>query len=577
MARANDEVEALLREYADLIRITGGDAFKARAYEKAARAIGGHHEDVSRLDDKELRKIPDVGKSVAAKVAEYLRTGTVPALEELRARIPAGVREMTAIPTLGPKRAMMLYRELHIASVRELADAIHQERLRGLPGFGARTEENILHGIGLLRSSGGRVRLDVAMEVAEEVVAELSALPGCERCTYAGSLRRMRETVGDVDVLVAAERSGPFMEAFVRMPVTAEVVVRGAKKTSIRTAKGLQVDLRVVPPDAWGAALQYFTGSKAHNIRVRELAVHHGLKLSEYGLFDTATGERIVSRTEEEVYARLGLPWIPPTLREDRGEIQEGLAGELPEPLALDAVRGDLHTHTDLTDGLAGLEEMVAAAAARGYAYYAVTDHAPNLYMQRMTDAKILAQREQVRRLDRTHQGMRVLHGTELNIGPDGDVDWPDGFLAGFDLCVASVHSHFNQDRDALTRRLVRAAENPYVDIIGHPTTRLLGRRPGVDADLDEVFAACARTGTALEVNAQPDRLDLGDELILRARRHGVRFAVDSDAHSTVHLDFMRYGVGTAQRGRLTEDDVVNAWPLTRLRRFLREGRRTHP
>ncbi|MEU1620126.1 DNA polymerase/3'-5' exonuclease PolX [Streptomyces sp. NPDC005722] len=577
MARVNDEVEALLREYADLIQITGGDAFKARAYEKAARAIGGHHEDVARLGDKELRKIPNVGKSVAEKVTEYLRTGTVPAVEELRARIPAGVREMTAIPTLGPKRAMMLYEELHIASVQELADAIHAERLRDLPGFGARTEENILHGIALLRSSGGRVPLDVATQVAEEVVAELAALPGCERCTYAGSLRRMRETVGDVDVLLSAERSARFMDAFTRMPATAEVVVRGAKKTSIRTAKGLQVDLRVVPPDAWGAALQYFTGSKAHNIRTREMAVHHGLKLSEYGLFDAATGELVVSRTEEEVYARLGLPWIPPTLREDRGEIQAGLAGELPEPLAPGDVRGDLHTHTDLTDGLAGLEEMVAAAAARGYAYYAVTDHAPDLYMQRMTEAKVLAQREQVRRLDRAHRGMRVLHGTELNIGPDGGLDWPDGFLAGFDLCVASIHSHFNQDRATLTRRLVRAAENPYVNIIGHPTTRLLGRRPGIDADLDEVFAACARTGTALEVNAQPDRLDLGDELILRARRHGVRFAVDSDAHSTVHLDFMRYGVGTAQRGWLTADDVVNAWPLTRLRRFLRKRGRTHP
>ncbi|WP_431952547.1 DNA polymerase/3'-5' exonuclease PolX [Actinacidiphila sp. bgisy167] len=577
MARANEEVEALLREYADLIQITGGDAYKARAYEKAARAVGGHPEDVSRLDEKELRKIPNVGKSVAEKVTEYLRTGTVPAVEELRARIPAGVRELTAVPTLGPKRAMMLYRELHIASVRELADAIHQGRLRGLPGFGARTEENLLHGIGLMQSSGGRVPLNVAMQVAEEVVAELSALAGCERCAYAGSLRRIRETVGDVDVLVAAERSGPFMEAFTRMPATAEVIVRGAKKTSIRTTKGLQVDLRVVPPDSWGAALQYFTGSKAHNIRIREMAVHRGLKLSEYGLFDTGSGDRLVSRTEEEVYARLGLPWIPPTLREDRGEIQAGLAGELPEPLELRAVRGDLHTHTDLTDGLAGLEEMVAAAAARGYAYCAVTDHAPNLYMQRMTEGKILAQREQARRLDRAYRGMRVLHGTELNIDPDGGVDWPDEFLAGFDLCVASIHSHFHQDPAALTRRLVRAAENPYVNIIGHPTTRLLGRRPGVDADFDEVFAACARTGTALEVNAQPDRLDLGDEMILRARRHGVRFAVDSDAHSTVHLGFMRYGVGTAQRGWLTEDDVVNAWPLTRLRHFLRKGGRTHP
>ncbi|MFJ4986632.1 DNA polymerase/3'-5' exonuclease PolX [Streptomyces sp. NPDC088732] len=577
MARANDEVEALLHEYADLIRITGGDAFKARAYEKAARAIGGHHQDVSRLDGKALREIPGVGRSVAEKVAEYLGTGAVSAVEELRARIPPGVREMTAIPSLGPRRAMTLYKELHIASVRELAVAIEQERLRDLPGFGPRTEENILHGIGLMQSSGGRVPLNVATEVAEEVVAALSEVTGCRRCAFAGSLRRMRETIGDVDVLVAAARSAPFMEAFTRLPYAAETVVRGEKKTSIRTTKGLQVDLRVVPPDSWGAALQYFTGSKAHNIRTRELAVHHKLKLSEYGLFDAGTGELIVSRTEEEVYARLGLPWIPPTLREDRGEIQEGLAGGLPEPVDIRDVRGDLHTHTDLTDGLAGLEEMVEAAAARGYTYYAVTDHAPDLAMQRMTDEKILAQRERVRALDRAHRGMRVLHGTELNIGPDGGLDWPDDFLAGFDLCVASIHSHFRQSREALTRRLVRAAENPHVNIIGHPTTRLLGRRPAVDADFDEVFAACARTGTALEVNAQPDRLDLGDELILRARRHGVRFAVDSDAHSTLHLDFMRYGVGTAQRGRLTKDDVINTWPLTRLRRFLRKEGGTHP
>ncbi|MFJ4848508.1 DNA polymerase/3'-5' exonuclease PolX [Streptomyces sp. NPDC088733] len=577
MARANDEVEALLHEYADLIRITGGDAFKARAYEKAARAIGGHHQDVSRLDGKALREIPGVGRSVAEKVAEYLGTGAVSAVEELRARIPPGVREMTAIPSLGPRRTMTLYKELHIASVRELAVAIEQERPRDLPGFGPRTEENILHGIGLMQSSGGRVPLNVATEVAEEVVAALSEVTGCRRCAFAGSLRRMRETIGDVDVLVAAARSAPFMEAFTRLPYAAETVVRGEKKTSIRTTKGLQVDLRVVPPDSWGAALQYFTGSKAHNIRTRELAVHHKLKLSEYGLFDAGTGELIVSRTEEEVYARLGLPWIPPTLREDRGEIQEGLAGGLPEPVDIRDVRGDLHTHTDLTDGLAGLEEMVEAAAARGYTYYAVTDHAPDLAMQRMTDEKILAQRERVRALDRAHRGMRVLHGTELNIGPDGGLDWPDDFLAGFDLCVASIHSHFRQSREALTRRLVRAAENPHVNIIGHPTTRLLGRRPAVDADFDEVFAACARTGTALEVNAQPDRLDLGDELILRARRHGVRFAVDSDAHSTLHLDFMRYGVGTAQRGRLTKDDVINTWPLTRLRRFLRKEGGTHP
>ncbi|MFI9807016.1 DNA polymerase/3'-5' exonuclease PolX [Streptomyces sp. NPDC052301] len=574
MARPNDEVEALLREYADLIAITGGDAFKARAYEKAARAIGGYPADISRLDEDGLREIPNVGRSIADKVSEYLRTGKLAVVEERRAKIPAGVRELITIPTLGPKKALRLYEELHISSVSELASAVEADALADLKGFGERTQENIRHGIELLQRSGGRVPLPLALDTAEEIVGELSRVTGCARCAYAGSLRRMRETIGDLDVLVAARRSEPFMTALCELPATAEVIAQGAKKTSVRTAKGLQVDLRVLPPRSWGAGLQYFTGSKAHNIRTRTIAVHQGLKLSEYGLFDSESGESVASRTEEEVYARLGLPWIPPTLREDRGEIEAALRGELPEVVTERDIRGDLHTHTDLTDGLAPLEEMVEAAAGRGYAYYAVTDHAPNLYMQRMTDEKILAQRERLRELDGTRRRMRLLHGTELNIGPDGEVDWPDEFLAGFDLCVASLHSHFDQGRAAMTRRLVRACENPYIHVIGHPTTRLIGRRPGVDADWDEVFAACARTGTALEVNAQPDRLDLCDEDILRAVEHGVKFAVNTDAHSVPHLAQMRYGVGTAQRGRLTRDDVINTWPLTRLRRFLRKAGR---
>ncbi|GHG53291.1 DNA polymerase/3'-5' exonuclease PolX [Streptomyces griseocarneus] len=575
MARANEEVEALLQEYADLIAITGGDAYKARAYEKAARAIGGHPGDVSGLDEKGLRDIPNVGRSIADKVLEFLRTGHVTALEETRADIPAGVRELITIPTLGPKKAMTLYDELGIASVEELLDAIHEERLRGLKGFGEKTEANIVHGIALMqKAGGGRILLSSAMDVADQVVAALSAVPGCEGCAYAGSLRRMRETIGDVDVLVAAERSAPFMEAFTALPHTAEVIAHGEKKTSVRTTKGLQVDLRVLPPDSWGAGLLYFTGSKAHNIRVREIAVRQKLKLSEYGLFHVKSGKKIVSETEEEVYARLGLPWIAPTLREDRGEIAAGLRDELPDLVEESDIRGDLHTHTDLTDGIAPLEDMVAAAAQRGYAYYAITDHAPNLYMQRMTDEKILAQREKVRSLDGKHRKMRLLHGTELNIGPEGDLDWPDDFLAGFDLCVASVHSHFNQSREELTRRLVRACENPHVAIIGHPTTRQIGKRPGIDADFDAVFEACGRTGTALEINSHPQRLDLCDEDILRAKRYGVKFAVNTDAHSVTHLPYMRYGVGTAQRGWLTKDDIINTWPLQKLRRFLRPGGR---
>ncbi|MFF7973051.1 DNA polymerase/3'-5' exonuclease PolX [Streptomyces sp. NPDC007905] len=574
MTRPNEEVEALLQEYADLITITGGDAFKARAYEKAARAIGGHPADISRLDIDGLREIPNVGRSIAEKVIEYLRTGKVTAVEERRAGIPAGVRELITIPTLGPKKALRLYEDLHISSVNELAAAIEADALADLKGFGEKTQENILHGIRLMQQAGDRIPVHLALDTAEQIVAELSGIAGCKRCAYAGSLRRMRETIGDIDVLVAANRSAPFMDALASLPSTAEVIAHGEKKTSIRTAKGVQVDLRVLPPASWGAGLQYFTGSKGHNIRTRTIAVHQGLKLSEYGLFDTESGRSLASRTEEEVYARLGLPWIPPALREDRGEIEAALRGELPEVVTERDIRGDLHTHTDLTDGLAPLETMVEEAAARGYAYYAVTDHAPHLYMQRMTDEKILAQRERLRELDGTRHRMRLLHGTELNIGPDGEVDWPDDFLAGFDLCVASLHSHFDQDRKAMTRRLVRACENPYIHVIGHPTTRLIGKRPGVDADWDEVFAACARTGTALEINAQPDRLDLRDEDILRARRHGVRFAVNTDAHSVLHLGHLRYGVGTAQRGWLTKDDVINTWPLTRLRRFLRKGGR---
>ncbi|MEU8841042.1 DNA polymerase/3'-5' exonuclease PolX [Streptomyces roseus] len=573
MARANEKVEALLREYADLIAIGGGDAFKARAYEKAARAIGGHPADVAGLDVKGLREIPNVGKSIAEKVVEYLSTGRVPDIEARRAAVPAGVRALTAIPGLGPRKAFVLYDELGVSSVEQLEDAIREERLRDLKGFGEQTEQNILHGISVLRNADGRILLGAAMDIAEQIVAEMERIPGCVRCTYAGSLRRMRETIGDVDILVAAGKSAPFMTALTELPLVADVIAHGAKKTSVRTTAGLQVDLRVLPPASWGAGLQYFTGSKAHNIRTRALAVRQGLKLSEYGLFDAESGKSLASETEEEVYGRLGLPWIAPTLREDRGEVAAGLKGELPALVEESDIRGDLHTHTDLTDGLAPLEDMVAAAAARGYAYYAVTDHAPDLAMQRMTREKILAQREQLRALESTVRGMRLLHGTELNIGPEGGLDWPDEFLAGFDLCVASVHSHFGQSRAEMTRRFIRACENPNVAVIGHPTTRRIGRRPGVDADFDAVFEACARTGTALEINAHPERLDLGDEDILRAKRYGVKFAVNSDAHATTHLPYLRYGVGTAQRGWLTKDDLINTWPWTRLHRFLEAKR----
>jgi len=576
MPRANDEVAELLREYADLLQITGGDAFRARNYEKAAKSVAGFSGDVSQLDEAGLQKISGVGKSIATKIAAYQQTGTISQLDELRAKIPEGVRAMTRIPALGPKRAFQLYTDLGIRSVDELEGAIEQGRLRDLKGFGARSEEKISRGIEILRGLDKRAPLNVARELADRIVALIGAVPGCERCEFAGSLRRFRETVGDIDILAAAADSAPLMAAFVSMPEVTSVVASGETKTSVRISTehvghqgDIQVDLRVIPVQSWGAAMQYFTGSQAHNVATREIAVRKKLKLSEYGLFEVETGNLLASATEEEVYERLGMDWVPPPMREDNGEVQAAGRHQLPKLVQLTDIKGDLHSHTNLTDGVGTLEEMVAAARSRGYAYFAVTDHAPNLFMQRMTLEKMLEQREHVRRLEAGLDGMRLLHGTELNIGPDGTVDWPEDILAGFDICVASVHSHFDQPRDEMTRRFIRACENPQVHVIGHPTARRLGKRGGVDVDFAELFRVCAETGTALEVNSQPQRLDLPSDHIKGARDAGVKFAIDTDSHTVGSLDLLRYGVGTAQRGWLTADDVINAWPLDRLTEFL--------
>ena len=573
MPRANDAVEAVLLEYADLLAILSEDRFKPRSYEKAARAVGGYHADVATLEPAEILKIPNVGKSIAEKIQEFLRDGTFESLDSLRAKVPPGVRDIIAVPGVGPKKAMILYQDLGIANLDGLRAAVENGRLADLKGFGARTESNIRRGLERLQQHTGRALASVAMDVAEYFIERITSNAPVERIDYAGSLRRMVETIGDVDLLVASDDPVPVMDAFTGVGVVERVLAKGEARSSVITRTGLQVDLRVVPAEAWGAAMIYFTGSKAHNIRIREMAVRKGLKLNEYGLFDAKSGELIVAQTEEEVYERLGLAWIPPTMREDRGEVEAALDGSLPDVLTRKQLRGDLHTHTNLTDGLASLEQMLETASAMKYAYYGVTDHAPNLFMQRMTDEKMLAQREQLRKLQSKYPKMTLLHGTELNIDPEGNVDWGPEFLDTFDVRVASVHSMFGQSKDEMTKRIVRAMENPYVNVIGHPTTRKINQRQPVEFDLDEVFAAAARTGTALEVNAYPDRLDLNDEHILWAKRYGVKFAVDTDSHATTHLDHMRYGVAMAQRGWLTKDDVINGWPLAKLRTFLRKGR----
>jgi DNA polymerase (family 10) len=574
MARSNDSAAQMLQEFAELLAISGGEAFKVRAYEKAARSVAGYPGEIADLDEKGLNAIPGVGAHLARKIIEFRDSGSVHELDELRARIPAGLRTLLVVPGLGPRRARQVYDELGITSVGDLLDALHDQRLRGLRGWGERSEAALAQAIRDAQAGGRRIHLDVALDLAEQMLAELAELPSVQRAASAGSLRRMRETVGDIDLLVTSNRADDVMQAFCASRRVARVLAHGPTKASVLTTKGVQVDLRVVEPAVWGAALLYFTGSKPHNIQVRTLALRAGLKLSEYGLFDAESGEQIAAATEEEVYDRLGLPWIPPTLREDRGEIQAALDGRLPQLVQDRDIRGDLHVHTNLTDGVASMEQMVAAARARGYAYCAITDHAPQLYMERMTTEKMLAQRRQLRDLEPT-AGIGLLHGTELNIAPDGSLDWDDEFLAGFDVVVASVHSLLRQSREEMTARLVRAISNPNVDIIGHPTTRLIGHRPPIDVDVDEIFAAAARTGTALEVNSFPDRLDLDDELVYRAKRAGVQFAICTDAHAVPHLGYLRLGVATAQRGWAETTDVINTYPLPKLRRFLADGKPT--
>jgi DNA polymerase (family X) len=573
MARANDEAAAALDELAELMAIAGGDQFRIRAYEKAARAVAEYPLDVGELDEHDLTAIPGVGSHIAAKIRERLSEGTIGELEDLRATVPAGLRTLLDIPGLGPKRARQVYEEVGIASLSELLDALHHERLRDLRGWGPKSEENLRKAIAETQRSGGRMQLGAAFDIADELVDRLRELACVRRAAYAGSLRRMCETVGDVDLLVASSRPQAVMDGFRHLDLVAEVRAEGSTKAVALTTKGVHVDLRVVDPAVWGAALLYFTGSKAHNIHLRRIARRNGLKLSEYGLSNMEDDTVLVSATEKDVYATLGMSFIPPTLQEDRGEIEAAIAGTLPRLVDVRDIRGDLHTHTTLTDGLATLEEMVAAAQKKGYRYLAVTDHAPLLYMDRMTEEKMLAQRASLHALEDA-SGMALLHGSELNIQRDGSLDWDDETLAGFDVLVASVHSHFTMPAKDMTERLVRAVQHPAVNIIGHPTARSIGRRPPVRFDPLTVFRAAAQSNTAMEINSFPDRLDLNDELVRLALDEGVVFSVATDSHSTRHLDNIRYGVATAQRGWVPPDRVINTWPLGKLRRFLAKGRR---
>lgn len=577
MTWINEDLAQQFREIATLLKLAGEDPFRIRAYERSADAIKATTRDLSTVSPAELGRIKGIGASTASKITEYLGTGTIGLLEELRGRVPPGMVELTHIPGLGPKTAKLLFERLGVSSLGALRDAIEAGQLRDLPGLGTKTEANLRAALERMGAKDvDRVPAADALSIAHALCAHLRALPQVVQVSYAGSLRRMRETIGDIDLLAASAEPGPVMEALRTSDLVREVIAAGEKKTSVVTIRGIQADLRVVEPEAWGAALVYFTGSKAHNVRIRERAVRQGLTLNEYGLFEKGSGERVASRTEEDVYAALALSWVPAPMREDTGEVQAAAAGTLPRVVQVEDLHGDLHGHSDWSgDGKASLEDMVTAAAAHGYAYWAVTDHAEGLPMNGLSREQVLARREAIKVLQDQCPRMRILDGAELNIGIDGALDYDLDFLLAFDFCVASVHTLMNRPAREQTERIIRAIQHPAVHVIGHPTGRKIGRRPGYDIDLDAIVQAAVEYGVALEVNASPWRLDLGGDLIRRAIEAGAVLAISSDAHSVGDLANMPYGVATAQRGWATPDHILNCRDLDGLLAFVEVKRAT--
>jgi DNA polymerase (family 10) len=572
---ANADVARAFYELADVLELGNAPAFRVRAFRTAARAVEGLNEPcVVRLRDGTLTDVPGIGEGCERRIAELLATGHLAELDELERSMPPGLCELLRVEGMGPKSAALVWQELGVRTVDELEAAARAGRLRELPRFSEQREQKVLRAIGSWRRASARFRVSQVYPYAEALLASLARLPSVERAAACGSIRRRRDTIGDIDLL-AAVRGGAAHEvgqAFASLPVVREVVARGETKVTVVLRPGIHADLRIVEPRSWGAALHYFTGSKEHNIAVRTLAQRRGLKLNEYGIFDER-GRRLGGEREEEVFAAVGLPFIPPELRENRGEIEAAAAGALPALIQLDDLRGDLHAHTRVTDGRSSLEAMANAARALGREYLAVTDHSQALAMARGLDPARLAEHgRNIEALDRALDGRpRLLRGIEVDILPDGTLDLPLEVLRGLDWVVASVHSKLDLPRAEQTRRVVRALESGVVDCLGHPTGRQIGTREPSPIDLDEVLAAAARAGAAVELNASPERLDLNDLQVRLAKQAGVPVVISTDAHSTGQLEQLRYGVDVARRGWLERADVANAQPLERLRaRFAR-------
>ncbi len=571
----NQEIAAVFEEISNLMKILQDDpkwTFKAAAYDRAKRSIESYPErleDIARSPDRKLTDIPGIGEDLAGKIRELVETGKCQYHHEQLKKIPRSLLDLLQLQTVGPQKVRLFYNELDIKTVDELEAAAKAGQLRNLPKMDVKSEENILKAIEVFRRAAGRFRLDSAFEVVREVEAYLRKFKGVEEVTPAGSLRRGRETVGDLDLLVTGRDHAGLAEHFVQFPGITQVLAQGEDKVSVKLKNDLQVDVRLLDRASYGAAMQYFTGSKEHNVALRDRAKRRGWKLSEYGLY---RGDKVIAgRTEEEIYEKLGLAWIPPELRENMGEIEAAQQGRLPKLVELTDIRGDLQMHTLASDGKATVEEMAAAAKGLGYRYILITDHSKAVTIANGLDEKRAA--ENIRRIKAARKkvtGLEIWAGAEVDILGDGKLDYPDSLLKQFDIVLASVHSRMTQSREEMTERLLKALRNPYVRILGHPTGRQILKRDPFSFDVERIFDAARKLGVILELNGNPERLDLNDRHVKQARDMGMKIVISTDAHHPQHLKFMRYGVMTARRGWLEKKDVINTCPPEKLLASLR-------
>lgn len=567
----NSEIAQIFRDFAKILEIKGDNPFKIRAYERASQNIEGLSEDIEKFTQEErLTDIPGVGKDLSEKIAEYVKTGKIKAFDELKKSIPEGLLELLNIPSVGPKTAKLLYEKLKIKNLKGLEEAIKKNRLQGIFGIKEKTIENMLKGIQLVKRGKERMILSQASAVAEDFVGALKKLPEVKHISWAGSLRRRKDTVRDIDILVTSANAGRIMDAFVKLPFVKDVLAKGETKSAVRTKDDVQVDCRVVEDKSFGAALLYFTGSKNFNIKVRQLAIRKGLKINEYGVF--RKDKFICGKTEEEIFNLLGMSYIEPELREDTGEIELALSHKLPELIELKEIKGDVHAHSRWSDGGNTIEEMALAAKKLGYSYIAITDHSQSLKIAGgLKPADLKKKKKEVDEVNKKLTGFRVLFGTEVDIDSEGRIDYADDILKDFDIVVAAVHTGFKQSKEQLTKRIIRACKNRFVHIIAHPTGRLWGVREAYELELDEIFKAARDTNTSLEINAFPQRLDLNDANCRRAREMKLKLAIGTDSHETEQLHNIKYGISVARRGWLSKKDVINTLSVDELLKAIRK------